>query len=496
MDGSLPERFLVSQRTLGIIAVWIFLLFLSTNLPWQLDDYDQAKQAFVSFQIVREGDWLFQRLPLESVAQKPPFVGWVSAVFYQVTRSWDLAWRLPSLLSAIAIAILLLRAGTSAYGFIGGLISFAAFGLNLLSIRLATLVTTDMALALSIFLIGLLIWQKIRKGKPWNSRDRWWVFTLLTVSLLIKGPTVYAFLLPGIVAYAWRAHKDEWPSGWSGWWPWLGALAVFLLWASAGVVFKPGFYQQVVLREFLGRFSETVHRPQPVYFYLPHVLHKFAPWSLLIIFIAWLAVRQPRPRIRELFRRVSPEVFWLICWSLGGVVAMSLIPSKRVDRIFPILPPLCLLLGALVAHGLATDRTRKLVCIWSAAALLFSLLFSTGYSLWKIVPGYAHHRDALVTFCRKIRREAVAHPWHYEVVSSGNQNGTEGMLLYLEKLHFVTLNEAVEKWNKNQIQELVIPTDQVEAAMVALPETHVARTVKPKDIHVPGYVLVTRAPAA
>ena len=27
------------------------------------------------------------------------------------------------------------------------------------------------------------------------------------------------------------------------------------------------------------------------------------------------------------------DIFWLICWSLGGLIVMSLVPSKRVDRI-------------------------------------------------------------------------------------------------------------------------------------------------------------------
>ena len=144
MERSLAERFLGSDRTVWMTGAWICLLFLSTNLPWQLDDYDQARQAFTSFEMVREGDWLYQRSPQEFVAQKPPFVGWVSAVVYEVTRSWDLAWRLPSLLSAVAISILLLRASSSAYGRSAGLISLGAFGLNLLSARLATLVSTDM----------------------------------------------------------------------------------------------------------------------------------------------------------------------------------------------------------------------------------------------------------------------------------------------------------------------------------------------------------------
>ena len=40
------------------------------------------------------------------------------------------------------------------------------------------------------------------------------------------------------------------------------------------------------MREFVGRFGETIHRPQPLLFYLPHLLHKFAPWSVLMIGIA------------------------------------------------------------------------------------------------------------------------------------------------------------------------------------------------------------------
>ena len=56
----------------------------------------------------------------------------------------------------------------------------SAFGLNLLTPRLATLVRTDMPLALVIFLIGLLIWKKIQRQDEWNVRDRVYLFALLT----------------------------------------------------------------------------------------------------------------------------------------------------------------------------------------------------------------------------------------------------------------------------------------------------------------------------
>jgi 4-amino-4-deoxy-L-arabinose transferase-like glycosyltransferase len=201
---NMTGRLLEDQRTVWIVAAVSFLLFLVGNLPWQLDDYDQAKQAFTSFEMVKEGHWLYQQTPHERVATKPPVVGWISAALFRLTRSWDVAWRLPSLLAAIALAVLLFRTVSSAYGSIAGLVAFSAFGLNLLSPRLATLVRTDMPLALVIFLIGLLIWQKIRTQEEWTSRDRVYLFALLTIAMLIKGPIVYAFLLPGIALFQWR----------------------------------------------------------------------------------------------------------------------------------------------------------------------------------------------------------------------------------------------------------------------------------------------------
>ena len=194
----MTANLLDDRRSLWVSAAFIILLFAVANLPWQLDDYDQAKQAFTSFQMIKEGRWFYQQTPHEHVATKPPLIGWISADLFAVTRCWDLAWRLPSFLAAVAIAMLLFRAAKSAYGEIPGLVAFSAFGLNLLSPRLATLVRTDMPLALVIFLIGLLIWQRIRTRTDWRLRDQVYVFALLTVAMLIKGPIVYAFLLPGI----------------------------------------------------------------------------------------------------------------------------------------------------------------------------------------------------------------------------------------------------------------------------------------------------------
>src|SRR6266516_1729682 len=203
----MTKNLLEDRRTLWIVAGITILLFLIANLPWQLDDYDQAKQAFTSFEMIKEGRWFYQQTPHEHVATKPPLVGWISAGLFTLIRSWEVAWRLPSLLAAIGLSLLLFRSASSAYCTIAGTIALGAFGLNLRSPRLATLVRTDMPLAFVIFLIGLLIWRKIREEEPWRPRDRFYIFALLTAAMLIKGPIVYAFLLPGIALFQWRTGR-------------------------------------------------------------------------------------------------------------------------------------------------------------------------------------------------------------------------------------------------------------------------------------------------
>src|SRR6187551_2322055 len=118
---------LEDRRTLWIVAALIVILFAIANLPWQLDDYDQAKQAFTSFEMVKEGPWFYQHTPHERVATKPPLVGWISAAFFTVTRSWETAWRLPSFVAAFALAIVLFRAAKDADGKVAAVIALGAF---------------------------------------------------------------------------------------------------------------------------------------------------------------------------------------------------------------------------------------------------------------------------------------------------------------------------------------------------------------------------------
>jgi 4-amino-4-deoxy-L-arabinose transferase-like glycosyltransferase len=448
----------------SVVALTI-ALFAITNLPWNLDDYDQAKQAFTSFEMVTLGHWIYQHTPNGWIATKPPLVGWISAGFFALTGSWDLAWRLPSFLAGLALLFLISRAA-AVYGNAAALVAAAAFGFNLFTPRLASLVRTDMPLALILFVMGWLIWEKIRKRESWNDLDRFWMFLLLSAAMLIKGPIIYAFLLPGIVAVAWRARRaGETVTAWCGWWPWLASLAIFLLWAGAGILFVPEFLEHVVTREFAGRFSEAMHRSQPFYFYLPHFLHRFAPWSFLLILLPLLALKKQRLKIRNSLGAMSPETFWLVAWGLGGLLVMSFIPSKRIDRIFPIVPPLCLLLAAQVGAFGKREEFRSTTARSCTIALVIACVFTTGYATGKIVLAYRDHRDVFAAFGAAVRQEAAAHGLSYGVVGRDD----EGMLLYLRGIEFLDADQAAEEWANGRLDGLVLPEDQMTELLPRLP---------------------------
>jgi hypothetical protein len=299
---------------------------------------------------------------------------------------------------------------------------------------------------------------------------------------------VYAFLLPGMLLFA----ATRWNNGasriWPGLWPWIVSLAVFAVWAVGGVRGVPGFYDQVVLREFLGRFGGEYHRAQPWFFYLPQLLHKFAPWSLLLIVFV-VAEFQSRPREERLtawLRGIPAEKWWLICWVLGAIVVMSVLPSKRVDRIFPIIPPLCLLLAAQIGPFLSKPEFYR----WSAIALAFALVFTSTYVVWKVGSGYREHRDALAVFGKEVRKEADVHHWRYAIVSSPD----EGLLLYLRKTEFFRPERAISEWNDGKLDALVVSERDVATLFPNLSQNPISalhsRTRRTGDTA--GYLLVAK----
>jgi hypothetical protein len=107
-----------------------------------------------------------------------------------------------------------------------------------------------------------------------------------------------------------------------------------------------------------------------------------------------------------------------------------------------------------------------------------------------VVTGYRHHRDALAIFGRDVRRETAAHHWRYEVVSAKD----EGLLLYLQKTHFVEPDRAIAEWNRGNLEALVASTEKAPALMRGLQGAAPSelKSGEGREEQQKGYVLITR----
>ena len=140
---------------------------------------------------------------------------------------------------------------------------------------------------------------------------------------------------------------------------------------------------------------------------------------------------------------------------------------------------------------MATRTALARVYRWSTIALAFAILFTGGYTGWKVITGYRDHRDALAVFGRNIRHEAEAHHWRYEVVSAKD----EGLLLYLRKTHFVEPADAITEWNTGNLDALVASKQKAAVLMRDLKGAALSQLQSnEREQHQQGrgYVLITR----
>ena len=228
------------------------------------------------------------------------------------------------------------------------------------------------------------------------------------------------------------------------------SLTIFIAWVAGGIKSVPGFYDEVVVREFVGRFGETIHRPQPLYFYLPHLVHKWAPWSLLLIGLLVANSRATHKAGKQWLGQLKPEIFWLLAWSMGGLLVMSCIPSKRVDRIFPVVPPLCFVLGVLIAQD-SIGRHAIRLAGWCKVTLVAAILFAGSYTLFKVIHGIRKERDALVKCGREFRVRAAQNHWRYGIIKEPN----EALVMYLDLPAFIDSKRAVVAWNRGEFEALL-----------------------------------------
>jgi 4-amino-4-deoxy-L-arabinose transferase-like glycosyltransferase len=368
----------VSRRAL-ILVIAAGLTFLAGLGRGAIGDSDEAFYAEAAREMVESGDWLTPHYNYDTRFQKPVLYYWLASAVATPGGVTEVAARLPSALSGLALVLATWLCARRWYsedvGLIAGLIVATNFGY----FTMARMALPDLPLALLITVACWAVAESVSAGRAGEgSASRWWLLLASAASalgLLMKGPV--GLVLPGLLGLVLLLRREPGPR-----WPWrpadlvLAAVVFVVLGAPWYLAMArehgAGYLHHFFVGENLDRFAtDRYNEPRPIWFYVPIVLGGLLPWSPFMAPWARTATRVLTGR-----RTLNRLEWTLLLWAAVPLVFYSMSIGKQPRYVLPMLPPLAILLAATVEARVASpgDRGRQRTLAWctttSAAILL------------------------------------------------------------------------------------------------------------------------------
>jgi 4-amino-4-deoxy-L-arabinose transferase-like glycosyltransferase len=335
-----------------------------------LIDPDEGRNAEVAREMGESGAWVVPLYNAIPYLDKPALYFRAVALSFDVFGRSEATARLPSALSAAALAVMMFAFCRRAYGERAAALFVAVLATTPLVVGFGRLVIFDMPLAL--FTSGAILTGYLAEETEGPARRRWLLLGAASsaVATLIKGPV--GFLVPGAVLTALSLVERRPRAILRMLAPWnlVVFIAIVVPWFAALAYQHPEFIHYGLVEESLRRFLTTrFRRTEPVYYYAPVLLVALYPWSALLpeaVLAAW----------RSRTRWTRADRFFVV-WAVTLVVFFSSSQSKRPGYILPAVIALTVLVGRLFDRGLAgpDGRAARLilrgtvgVAILSAAA--------------------------------------------------------------------------------------------------------------------------------
>ncbi len=368
---------------LTLIALAFFLPGFATLPPI---DRDESRFAQASKQMIETGDFIDIRFQDDPRHKKPAGIYWMQVAAVKVTGAVDSIWayRIPSLVGAVAAVVLTAAIGSMLFGtgvgFVAGVIMAASV---LLNVEARTAKTDAMLLAATMAALACLIrvWQQ--RSRPMASAYGFW--GALGLGFLIKGPLIFLPVVGFVAAASWRERDLRW----------LGRLRpltgvfLFLLIAAPWyiaitVISDGGFFAESVGKDLVAKVAsgqESHGAPPGLYLVLAPVT--FWPFSLLgLLALPWIWRNRKRA-----------EVWVLLGWVLVTWVVFALTPTKLAHYILPAYPALAILAAAALYEFQTRDRTflhgnglGELISSFRNPAKFFSEAgFTLALGVWSII---------------------------------------------------------------------------------------------------------------
>ena len=340
--------------------LWLCVLAALFDLrAFGLTDLDEGFYASVAWEMRQSGDWRTPTFLGEPWFEKPPLLYWLMLGSMRLFGENEFALRLPSALCYALTILLLAWWGNRRLGAGAGTWAALLFALAPLSLMLARLAITDMALTLFLLLAIIALWET--RGLGWSLVGG----IALGLAFLTKGP--FGLGLVGLL-YLWNArllHVRGLHFRWV-----VFALIVALLTALpwyVGVYQQHGaaFFNEFVVRQNLLRFAggDTAHSVLPLIQRgdVGSVLGGVAIYLLFYAVVLWLGGLSMAGNASVLWAREDDPLRLYLrrwAWLVFGLFTLSF--TKLPAYIFPMFPALALLVGAQVAQARRVEQKDRL----------------------------------------------------------------------------------------------------------------------------------------
>ena len=326
-------------------ALFALLAVLPGLIAFPVMDRDEARFAQATAQMLETGDIVsinFQDVPR---SKKPVGIHWLQALSVATLSSVEArqiwAYRIPSLLGAMAAAAACAWGASVFLGGTGGAVAGALLGSSMILSTEGQLATTDAALcgAITLMMAALgRIYAASRDEAIAGVGTKAVFWAAMAVSILLKGPIgpMTAFL--ALLALAAWDRKAAWMSSLG--WTWGVALILLVVgpWAWAiTVTTDGGFWTGAIVGDMLSKVAagQESHGAPPGY----HAL-----LSPLLLFPA--TVLLPAGLVCGWKHRAETGVRFALCWLVPAWMVFEATPTKLPHYTLPLYGALAWLMAA------------------------------------------------------------------------------------------------------------------------------------------------------
>jgi 4-amino-4-deoxy-L-arabinose transferase-like glycosyltransferase len=314
-------------------------------------DRDEARYMQATSQMLETHDFIDVRFQDQPRYLQPAGIYWLEALsvaaFSDPAAREPWAYRIPSLLGAIAAVLLTAWIGGTLFGAPAGMAAGLLLAASLLmgaEARMAKIDATLLAAILAAQATLLRIYLDSAAGLA--TRRRWAAahWAALGVGLMLKGPLILLVSWGTILGLVAVERRAAWLRGLHARWGVPLMLAIVLPWCVAiGLASGGDFFARSVGDNFLGKVAQgqQAHGFPPGY-YVAAFVASFWPGSLFAVLalpFAWA-------------RRRTPEVRFLLAWIIPTWLLFEAVATKLPHYVLPTYPAIaCLTAAAALAPG-------------------------------------------------------------------------------------------------------------------------------------------------